>query len=198
MVKQVKDIVIAIGYLGELIMNFFGDGSHYGVNIRYSKEDKPLGTVGGLDLIRGDINETFLLINGDTLTTLEFTDLIDYHTKNGAVSTIALKKRDVQIDFGVVNIDNSNCIERYTEKPAIDYLVSMGVYIFEPEVLEYIGSGERLDFPDLVERLISSGKKVKGFVFDGYWLDIGRAEDYERANKEIETLGRILGFDFSS
>lgn len=193
--QNIRDIVISVGHLGELIMTFFGNGSRFGVNIKYSKEDQPLGTVGGLDLIRDELAETFLMINGDTLTTLRFSDIIEHHKKNGTVSTIALNQRQVNIDFGVVDLDSSNLITSYTEKPAIDYLVSMGIYVFEPEVMQYINPGERLDFPDLIKTLISKDKKVKGFVFDGYWLDIGRPEDYERANEEIATLGEVLDFD---
>jgi len=193
--QNIKDIVIAVGHLGELIMNFFGDGSQYGVNIKYSKEDEPLGTAGGLDLIRDDLSETFLMINGDTLTTLKFADIIDYHKNNSAISTIALTKREVNIDFGVVDLDSGNSVVGYTEKPSIDYLVSMGAYVFEPNALEFVKPGEKLDFPDLIKRLIANEKKVSGYVFDGYWLDIGRPEDYERANEEIDNLNGILYLD---
>jgi len=189
-----EDIVIAVGHLGELIMSFFGDGSNFGVNIKYSKEDKPLGTAGGLGLIKEELKDTFLMINGDTLTTLSFPDLINYHRKNNAIATISLKRREVYIDFGLVELDSNNTIKGYTEKPSIDHLVSMGVYIFEPKVLEYIRPNKYLDFPDLIKELISKGETVKGYVYDGYWLDIGRADDYERANKEIDEIyPRLFG-----
>lgn len=188
------DITITIGYLGELIMSFFGDGSQWGVDIKYSKEDKPLGTAGGLKLIEAELKDTFLMVNGDTLTTLNFSELINYHKTNGAIATIALKKREVYIDFGIVELDSSNAIKGYTEKPTIYHLVSMGVYVFEPRVVDYIKPGEKLDFPDLVKTLISKHEKVNGFVFDGYWLDIGRPEDYEKANEEIEELSKLLNF----
>jgi NDP-sugar pyrophosphorylase family protein len=190
--QDLRDIIISVGPLGELIMTFFGDGSQLGVNIKYSKEDEPLGTAGGLGLIKKELTDTFLMVNGDTLTTLNFSELIDYHKTSGAIATIALKKREVYIDFGIVDLDNNNAIKGYTEKPTIYYLVSMGVYVFEPRVLEYIKLGEKLDFPDLVKTLISKSEKVSGFVFDGYWLDIGRPADYEKANEEIEELGRLL------
>jgi NDP-sugar pyrophosphorylase family protein len=189
---NLKDIVIMVGHLGELIMNFFGDGSRFGVNIKYSKEDKPLGTAGGLDLIRNELRETFLMINGDTLTTLNFSDLINYHQNNGANATIALNKRDVYIDFGTIKIDDSNNIKEYIEKPTIYYLVSMGIYVLEPNVLEYVKSGEKLDSDVLIQTMISKNETVKGFFYDGYWLDIGRAEDYEKANEEIEEIDKLL------
>src|SRR4030043_528854 len=189
------DILITVGHLGELITNFFGDGSKLGVNIKYTREDQPLGTAGGLGLIKEELRDTFLMINGDTLTTLSFSDLISYHRRNGAVATIALKKRGVYIDFGIVELDSNSGIRGYIEKPTLEYLVSMGAYVFEPKVLDYIKVGEKLDFPDLIKMLISAGETVKGFVFDGYWLDIGRPDDYEKANREIEEIYNNLGLD---
>ena len=186
-------IIIAVGHLAELVMTFFNDGSKYGINIKYTRENKPLGTAGPLALIKEELNETFLMMNGDVLTTLDFSDLVNYHKRNGAIATIALKKRDVKIDFGVVEIDDGNSIVGYKEKPKIDYLVSMGVYAFEPLVLEYIKPNEYLDFPDLIKKLISNGETVKGYVYDGYWLDIGRPDDYERASRDIDKIHDKLG-----
>ena len=192
-VRQLKsqgfdEVIITVGHLAELIMTFFGDGSKFGIKIRYSREDKPLGTAGGLGLIKKALNETFLMMNGDVLTSLDFSDLVSYHKKNEAIATIALNKREVHIDFGVVELDRGNSIVGYTEKPKIEYLVSMGVYAFKPRVLEYIRPNEYLDFPDLIKKLISDGEIVNGYVYDGYWLDIGRPDDYERANREIEEI----------
>ncbi|MFC1900296.1 sugar phosphate nucleotidyltransferase [Chloroflexota bacterium] len=192
-IRQLKDqgctdIVIAVGHLGELIMNFFGDGSKLGVNITYSREEQPLGTAGGLALLKEELDDTFLMINGDTLTTLDYPGLIEYHERNKAAATIALNKRDVYIDFGTIELDSSSNITGYIEKPTIHYVVSMGVYVLEPLVLNYIVAGKKLDFPDLIKILISNDETVKGFVYDGYWLDIGRAEDYEKANEEISTI----------
>jgi NDP-sugar pyrophosphorylase family protein len=188
-IRQLKshgfdEVIITVGHLAELIMTFFNDGSKYGIKIRYSREDKPLGTAGGLGLIKKELNETFLMMNGDVLTTLDYSDLVDYHKRNDAIATIALKKRHVKIDFGVVELDVDSIVG-YTEKPKIDYLVSMGVYAFDPKVLEYIRPTEYLDFPELIKKLISNGETVKGYVYEGYWLDIGRPDDYERANREI-------------
>jgi NDP-sugar pyrophosphorylase family protein len=192
-VRQLKsygfdEIIMAVGHLAELIMTFFNDGSKYGVKIKYTGEDKPLGTAGPLALMKEDLHETFLMMNGDVLTTLDYSNLVDYHRRNGALATIALKKRDIKIDFGVVDLDDNNNIVGYNEKPLINYLVSMGVYVFEPEVLKYIRPNEYLDFPDLIKNLISKGEMVKGYLYDGHWLDIGRLEDYEIANREIEAI----------
>ena len=183
------EVIITVGHLSELIVTFFGDGSKLGVKIGYSREDTPLGTAGGLGLIKKELNgETFLMMNGDVLTSLNYSDLVNYHKRNGAIATIALNKRDVYIDFGVVELDDGNSIVGYTEKPKIDYLVSMGVYVFDPKVLEYVELNEYLDFPDLIKELISNGETVKGYVYEGYWLDIGRPDDYERASKEIDEI----------
>jgi NDP-sugar pyrophosphorylase family protein len=190
--QGLKDIIITVGYLGELIINFFGDGSKFGVNIEYSREDQPLGTAGGLGVIKDNLTDTFLMINGDTLTTLNYTELIDYHNRNGSIGTIALKQREVYVDFGIVELDNENTIRNYIEKPTFNHLVSMGVYVFNPDVLRYIKPNEQMDFPELVKTLIANGENVKGFIFDGYWLDIGRPEDYSRANEEIDQIIGLL------
>lgn len=192
--QHFSEIILTVGYLGELIMAYFGDGSKLGVNIRYSREEQPLGTAGGLGLIKDELDDTFLMINGDTLTTLNFSDLIDYHKRNSAIATMALKKRQIRIDFGVIEVDTSNSeVKAYIEKPTLENLVSMGVYVLNPEVLEYIEPNEYLDFPELIRSLLADGRTVKGYIFDGYWLDIGRPEDYERANTEIEEIYGKLG-----
>ena len=192
-VQQLKshgfdEIIMAVGHLAELIMTFFNDGSKYGIKITYTREDKPLGTVGPLALMKDGLNEAFLMMNGDVLTTVDFFDLVNYHKRNRAIATIALNKRTVRIDFGVPEVEGDNNIVGYTEKPRINYLVSMGVYVFDPRILEYIQPNECLDFPDLIKKLISRGETVKGYIYDGYWLDIGRPDDYERANKEIDKI----------
>jgi len=192
-IRQLKlhgfnEIIMAVGHLAELLMTFFNNGSKYCVKIKYSREDQPLGTAGPLALMKDELKETFLVMNGDVLTTLDYSDLVEYHKRNGAVATVALKKRDVKVDFGVPEIDDSNSIVRYNEKPSIDYLVSMGVYVFDTKVLEYVRQNEYLDFPDLIKELISNGESVKGYIYDGFWLDIGRPDDYKRANREIEEI----------
>ena len=193
--KGFNDIVVTTGYLAELIVTFLGDGSKFGVKIKYSKEAKPLGTAGGLGLIRDDLTETFLMANGDLLTTLNFADLVAFHKSSNASATIALKKRQVHIDFGVIEVDGSSNVKGYSEKPNIESLVSMGVYVLNPEVLKYIKLNEYLDFPNLIQILMAAGHTVKGYVFDGYWLDIGRPDDYEKANADIQDIYRMLGVD---
>ncbi len=169
-------------------MAFFNDGSKLGVQIRYSVEDKPLGTAGPLAALRNDIRDTFLVMNGDVLTTLDFTKIVEYHKKNGAIATIALTRRKVKIDYGVPELDEDKNIIGFSEKPELSYFVSMGIYIFEPGILDYIPQDQYLDFPDLLKKLMESNEVIKGYISDDYWLDIGRVEDYARANEELDII----------
>lgn len=192
-VQQLKycgfnDIIMSIGHLGELLMAFFGDGSKYGVNIEYKKEENPLGTAGPLSLVKDEVDGPFLMMNGDVLTDLDYSDLMEYHKKKGSIATVALNKRVVNIDFGVTEVNEDNQIVGYKEKPVIDYLVSMGVYVFDKRILDYIEDDKYFDLPDLINKLMKSGETVNGYIFDGYWLDIGRHDDFERANREIKDI----------
>lgn len=188
----VDEAIIAVGHLPELIMAFFGNGSKFDINISYSKEQEPLGTAGCLGLMKEKLDEPFLMMNGDILTNLSFSDFFNFHLKSEAIASIALTRRNVHIDFGVIEIDGNNEIIGYDEKPDLHYLVSMGIYAFNADVLEYIEKNTYLDFPDLVKNLLSQGEKVKAFLFDDYWLDIGRMDDYSRANNEIGYISSIL------
>lgn len=190
--RGVDEVIMAVGHLAELLMAFFGDGRQIGMPIQYSREDRPLGTAGCLSRIRDRLPETFLMMNGDILTSLDFSDLIAYHREQGAIATVALNRREVYIDFGVVELGEGNLIVGYREKPRLSHLVSMGIYIFEPEVCAYVDEEQYLDFPDLITRLQEGGEKVAGYVFDGYWLDIGRPDDYERANRDLDELARLI------
>jgi NDP-sugar pyrophosphorylase family protein len=198
-VRQLKrygflQITMAVGHLSELIEAYFNDGSKYGIRIDYSREEKPLGTIGSLALIDG-LSETFLVMNGDVLTDLDFARLIEFHKTNKAVATIATYNKKVNIDLGVLETDESLRLKQYREKPTLKYDVSMGVYVFEPEILGFIEPGIYLDFPDLVLDLIGHGEKVMAYPFDGYWLDIGRHEDHLRAQEEFEVLKETLELD---
>src|SRR5581483_1087355 len=160
---EFERVTIATGYLAELIEAFFGDGSRHGVPIDYFREDEPLGTVGALSLIEG-LDEHFLVMNGDVLTDLDYRALLDGHAAGGQAATIAAHRRQVQISLGVMHFgdqDDAGRVTGYSEKPAFDFEVSMGVYCFAPRAVDLIEPGERLDFPDLVLRLIAAGEPVK-------------------------------------
>lgn len=183
----ITEVVLTVGHLSELMRAFFQDGSSMGVNITYSYEATPLGTAGPLAQVPG-LDETFLVTNGDVLTTLPIADLVASHKESGAAATIAMHARQVKIDLGVIELKGGNRVQDYIEKPTIDYLVSMGIYVFEPRVLSFIPKGERLDFPDLVKKLLAAGEVVNGYPFSGYWQDLGRPDDYEQAVADFERM----------
>jgi NDP-sugar pyrophosphorylase family protein len=189
----ISEVILTVGHMAYLLESYFKDGSHYGVNISYSQEDEPLGTAGPLSLIDG-LDETFMVMNGDVLTTLEFGNLIKYHRDRGGIATIATYRREVNIDLGVVHVNDGDEIKNYTEKPSMNFNVSMGIYVFEPTVLAYIPKGEYLDFPDLVLKLINAGERVISYAFEGYWQDLGNQKDYIEASEEFNLLREeILG-----
>jgi NDP-mannose synthase len=184
-------VTMATGYLAELIEVFFRDGDKYGVSIDYFREQEPLGTVGALSMIEGLADADFLVMNGDVLTDIDYAALLREHIESGAAATIATKTRDVRIQLGVLVFgdgDDRSRLTGYMEKPTVRYEASMGIYCFSPRVLEHIEEGETLDFPDLVLKLIAAGEVVRASPTDGYWLDIGRHDDYEAAQAEFEEL----------
>ena len=184
-------LTIVTGHLAELIEAFFGDGERFGIPIDYYREDQPLGTVGALSLL-GGLDDDFLMMNGDVLTDLPFGAFYEEHRAGGAAATIAAHRREVQVSLGVLQFDDGGDADRltgYVEKPSYRYEVSMGVYAFSPRVLGLIEPGERLDFPDLVLRLLDAGEEVRARRSEGdYWLDIGRHDDYETAMDEFERM----------
>lgn len=181
-----RRVTLTVGYLAELLRAYFEhDRARFaGIDIDYSYEDKPTGTAGSLANISG-LDGPFLVMNGDVLTTLDYSKLMQHHHKNKAALTIATYRKHVKIDLGVVEPDGAGFVSDYREKPEFDYLVSMGIYIYEPRVLRFIPPGEYLDFPDLVHRLLGQGERVSTYLCDGYWLDIGRHEDFELAAGEF-------------
>lgn len=187
--KQLKhsgfdDVVIAVGHLASLIRTYFGDGSDLGIRIAYAHESAPLGTAGPLANIEA-LTETFLVMNGDILTDLDYANLVEHHRASGAIMTIATHKRTVKIDFGVLETADGE-VKKYVEKPTLDYVVSMGIYVMEPRVRGFIKQGEYLDLPDLVRLLLASEQRVKAYPFEGRWLDIGRQEDFNEAQVRFE------------
>ena len=192
LIRQMKhagfdEVVLAVGHLAELLRAFFNNGHRYGLNIRYSFEETPLGTAGPLAMVSG-LNSTFLVCNGDVLTTLNLRELLKFHHEQKGIATIAMHHRQVNINLGVIQCNDNHEIIGYLEKPSLDYMVSMGVYIFEPTVLNYIPPNTYLDFPDLVHKLLASGEKVYGFQFDGYWQDLGNPDDYQQAQQDFESM----------
>ncbi len=184
-------ITLAVGYMADLIQAYFHDGSKWGVKLDYSFESSPLGTAGPLALIDG-LDETFLVMNADVLTNLDYRELIGFHKNHKALATIGAYQRKVTIDLGVIINNGDHRVQDYVEKPTTTHLVSMGVYIFEPGVLQFIKAQDYLDFPDLVKILLKKEKQVNYYPFKGYWLDIGRHDDYQKASEEFERLSQEL------
>ena len=185
------ELTLAVGYLAHLVRAAMGDGSRWGIEIDYAEEREPLGTVGPLAAIEG-LDDHFIVMNGDVLTTLDFAGLLEMHAESGNVLTIASHRRVVRTDYGVLHVSDEGSPTRavlgFEEKPEIPYVVSMGVYAMSPRALSFIEPGTRLDLPELVLRLLDAGEPVGSYLFDGYWLDIGRHDDYERA---ITEFGRL-------
>jgi NDP-mannose synthase len=189
--RGVHHVTLAVGHLASLIMAYFGHGERFGVEIEYSVEETPLGTAGPLGLIRG-LDETFLVLNGDLLTDLDFTTMVAAHRSSGAAATVGIYGREVTIDLGVVETDHESMLCAYREKPSFHYDVSMGIYVFEPKVLGLIPRDERFDLPMLVQALMAAKERVLGYRHRGYWLDIGRPDDYQRAQEDYPTWRATL------
>jgi NDP-mannose synthase len=182
------DILLSVGHLSELIEAYFQNGHRNipGLKLEYFRETRPLGTAGSLAMIPG-LDTTFLVMNGDILTTLNYQALVRHHQEHRAALTIAMHQKDVQIDLGVLEADACGNLTSYSEKPLYHFEVSMGIYVYEPHVLRYMPKGQYLDFPDLARLLLEKGEKVSGFRSQDYWLDIGRREDYELAQLEYSS-----------
>lgn len=180
----ITKITLSVGYLAHLIEAVLDHADRHGAEVTYVREKEPLGTAAPLRLIDG-LDSTFIAMNGDVLTDLDFAALINHHKVAGNALTIATKNRSVKIDYGVLDIRDSEDFPRligFTEKPQIHYTVSMGVYVLEPEVLGYIPPVGPFDVPDLVRRLLDDERRVGSYCHDGLWFDIGRQDDYVEAN----------------
>ena len=179
-----RDITLSVGHLAHLIEAVLGTGVGRHIDISYVREDIPLGTAGSLRLVP-DLDGTFLVLNGDLVTSLDYRALLRHHRMNRNVLTIATRRREVRTEYGVLRLkpgtDEPERILGYDEKPVLEFLVSMGIYVLEPAALAFVPETGYFDFPDLVHRLIDAGARVGSYEYDGLWLDIGRPEDYERA-----------------
>jgi NDP-mannose synthase len=187
LVEQLKkfdftDIVLCVNHMAELIMAYFGDGSKLGVQISYSMEDKPLSTVAPLRLVP-NLPENFLVVNGDILTDLDFASFFAKHCNSGAMVTVATCTRQFKVDFGVMDLQGTQVVG-FREKPEYEFPVSMGVYAFNRRVLELVPDDRAFGFDQLMHLLLAQKKTIAVYPYTGYWLDIGRIEDFERANAE--------------
>jgi NDP-sugar pyrophosphorylase family protein len=178
----VRDIYITTGYLGHLIRSYCGDGRQWDVNIEYTDEPEPLGTMGALSLLRDKLDTTFLVLNGDIVTDVSLTALIAHHRQHRSGLTVATVTRTVRVDFGVLEETNFR-VTRFKEKPNLSHLVSMGIYCMEPRMLELVPTGIPFGFDDLMFRMLEFGDPVTTFLHKGFWLDVGRIEDFQKAQE---------------
>ncbi|MGC5019687.1 nucleotidyltransferase family protein [Micromonospora sp. DT47] len=184
-------VTLAINHMGSLIRAFVGDGSRFGLRVQYIEESVPLSTIGPLFGIRNQLPEYFLVMNGDVLTDLDYADLLHSHASSDAPLTVATYQRTVKIDFGVLEVSGGKVVQ-FREKPKIDYRVSMGIYGFSRRTIASYPQGLPFGFDQLVLDLLAKGDLPATYNFDGYWLDIGRPEDYDEANRRFESLKPIL------
>lgn len=184
-------VVVTLGHLPALVTSFLGDGSRFGLSLEYEIETRPLGTAGSLRLV-SDLEPSFIVMNGDLLTTVDFAGLLETHTESSAAASILLTRRQVHIDYGVVHMSAGHRLVRYEEKPTLDYLVSTGINALSRSVLAHVPP-ERYDMPDLMTALNGSGEHVRCHVTDSYWQDIGRFDDYQQASADfVDDPGRFL------
>lgn len=181
----VDSIDLCIGHLGELIRVYFSQQEKLPehLKLRWHFEDTPLGTAGALRTVPS-LDETFIAMNGDVLTTLDYRALVAHHREHGAILTVATQSKRVDIDLGVLTIHNG-AITDYREKPSLEYEVSMGIYVYEPQALGYLQDGP-CQFPELVLRLLAAGEKVAAYPSSDEWFDIGTFQEYERAIRALE------------
>jgi len=184
-------ITITVNHLADIIRAFFGSGEKWNVKIDYSLEDRPLSTMGPLKLIH-DLPENFLVMNGDVLTDLDFNELYNYHEKNENIFTVSAFSREQKVDYGVLEIGMDNKLINFVEKPTNQYNVSMGVYIASKKILDYIPENQFYGFDHLMLDLIKEGQPATVKVHSGYWLDIGRPDDYEKACNEFDNSGILI------
>lgn len=176
----IQEVFVTTGYLGHLIRSFCGDGAQWNMKITYTQEVEPLGTIGPLSLLRDQLDSTFLVLNGDVLTDISLSQFASFHRHHPGPVTIATTTRTIKMDFGVIDeVDGE--VKTFREKPALPHLVSMGLYCMDPTVFEFIPSGVPFGFDDLMFQMLENGTPVHVFKHEGVWLDIGRVDDFHKA-----------------
>ncbi len=183
-----RNFYISIHYLADQVKDHFGDGSRFGVNIDYVQEESPLGTGGALSLLPSSISKLpLLMLNGDILTNIDFTQLLEFHEKNNNLATMCVKQYQYQVPYGVINGDG-HIITSIVEKPTHSFFVNAGIYVLNNSIVTSLDSEEVKDMPSLLEEKMQSGKTISMFPIHEYWLDIGRMEDLHRAQKDFNNL----------
>jgi NDP-sugar pyrophosphorylase family protein len=189
----IEEVVISLGHLGELIEAYLLARTRASPRISFVREDEPLGTAGPIGLLEREVCAAdVLVLNGDVLTNLDYRQLWSHHRERGADLTVAVQSRPMSVDLGVVECDDDGQVTAYVEKPSVSFECAMGVNVYSPAAVASVTRGERLDFPDLVGRLLAERRRVDAFRTECYWADIGRREDYEAALDDFERLRHDL------
>lgn len=178
--------MLSVNYKAEVIKEYFGDGSKFGIEVRYLEEKKRLGTGGALSLIDIEMNEPFFVTNGDVLSSLDYEKLLEYHKEQNAMATMCIRKDSYQIPYGVIEVDEENNIKAMKEKPIKEFFINTGIYVLNPEVLNYVPKDEFFDLPSLFEVLKKENKSTKSFEITDYWIDMGKPSDYEKIKEKYE------------
>jgi dTDP-glucose pyrophosphorylase/CBS domain-containing protein len=184
----ITEVNISTHYLHKKIVDHFGSGAQFGVNLRYLQEERPLGTAGALGLL-GRPTQTTLVINGDVLTTVDFRAMTEFHRSHTATLTVAVRLYEMAVPYGVIDCDDVR-VTAVREKPSLRFFVNAGIYLIEPSAWDFISNGVRVDMTQMIERLIAGGGKVVSFPIREYWLDVGQPDDYERAQRDM-AAGRL-------
>lgn len=187
----VEEVVVSVGYLGRLIESYL-EGAALGARVRYSVEKEPLGTAGPLSLIE-DLADDFFVINGDTLCDLDFTAMAAEHRRAGNDVTVGAYRMEHKVDLGVLELGEGDRVVGYVEKPTLDYVASMGVYVMNARALAELPRGVRVDLPDFVRRIAGQGGRVGAYRHAGLWLDMGRPGDFERVENDEALRARFSG-----
>lgn len=181
------NITMCVNYKSHIIQDYFGDGSGFGANIEYILEESRMGTAGALTLLKEKPLESFFVMNGDLLTNVNFESLNDYHIYNSAMATMCVREYDFQVPYGVVKMDGNNILS-IQEKPVHSFYASAGIYMLSPEAIDYIPQNQFYDMPTLFQSLIRAKRKTISFPLKEYWLDIGRIDEYKKANDEYDEV----------
>ncbi len=187
----VRRAVLCVNHLAHLIQSALGDGRDLGLDVEYSVEEKPLSTAAPIAGI-SDLPDDFLVANGDILTDLNFERLFDFHRQQETLVTVATHERLNDLDYGVIQTDGAGLITNFSEKPSYKVTVSMGVYAFSRRVLDFLPANSAFGFDDLMDALLREKQQIATYPFDGYWLDIGRPEDYRQAQQDIAERRELL------
>lgn len=182
----ITEVIVCVAYLKTHIMDYFKDGKKLGIKLKYAESDMPLGTAGQLKTAEKFVSERFIAMNGDIITSLSIRKLVEFHEKTHGIGTIALKRFEVAIPYGHIEMDSNSTIKKFVEKPTFSFLANAGIYAFEPKIFDYIPpnkvvSIERETFPNLLK----NGEKLHGYFEEAYWSDVGTITDFERVDKEL-------------